>query len=134
MINATVAGHLGADPELRNVGQSQALNLRIASKSREKQDGAWQNVTTWVGATVWGKRAQGLADILRKGSYVVVSGSLRLREYTGRDGDKRTSVELDDCRAELGPKRDNAAQSAPASPPHQDLPPEAMGDDDDIPF
>jgi single-strand DNA-binding protein len=40
--------------------------------------------TVWVDVTKWGKGAQGLAGILKKGSRVAVSGEMSMREYNGK--------------------------------------------------
>jgi len=51
--------------------------------------------TNWVRCSLFGKRAEGgLPQYLKKGTQVAVSGELRLGEYTDKDGNTRTSVDL----------------------------------------
>ena len=86
MISATVAGYLGADPELAAAGQSQVLRFRVASTSKRGD----KETTTWVGCSWFGKRAVNTQKYLTKGTAVVVSGTLTTTEKDGR-----TYVNLD---------------------------------------
>lgn len=89
-------GNLGADPELRMTGSGQAvLSLRLATsetyldKNKERQER-----TEWHTVIVWGKRAEGLGKILRKGARLFVEGGLRTSSYDDRDGNKRYKTEV----------------------------------------
>ncbi len=89
-------GNLGADPELRYTQGGQAvLKLRLAtSESYVDRDGQRQERTEWHSITVWGKRAEGLAKFLAKGSSLFVEGSLRTSSWEGQDGQKRYRTEV----------------------------------------
>lgn len=110
MNNCTFSGRLGADPELKSVGSNDLLSFRIPV-----EDGFGEKkTTTWVACSLWGARAQKLAPMLSKGSFVIVSGSLSTREWTDKEGKVRTSVELRVQELTLGPKS-AAGQAQPAS-------------------
>jgi single-strand DNA-binding protein len=96
-IAAVFPGRVGQDPELRAAGQGHVLGFSVATEHREKVDGQWKSVTTWVRVSIFGARAESLSKVLAKGSSVVVRGTLSLREYTDRQGQVRTSL---DCRAD----------------------------------
>lgn len=92
MLNATLIGNLGSDPELKYLDDGTAvLNFSVASNNArdEKKD------PTWVRVAIFGKRAEGLSKIddFKKGFRVGVVGSLELRTYTKND-EKRTSLEM----------------------------------------
>jgi single-strand DNA-binding protein len=94
MISATVTGNLGQDAELRfNQGSGDAvLSFSVASNEKTSKG---EKTTTWVRCNIWGKRAEALAQYLRKGAYVVAVGTMSQREYEPRDGGaKRTSLEM----------------------------------------
>ena len=138
MRQAFISGRLGADPELRQAGQTPVLNLRVATSEREKVDGEWQDVTTWFGVSLFGKRAESLSRFLRKGAFVSVVGKLRVRTYQTRDGETRTALEIDSSDIDPGPKqeqrsagthRDYEPGEHPATAPAQQ-----GGFEDDIPF
>jgi len=89
-------GNLGADPELRHTQSGQAvLNLRLATtESYLDRDRVRRERTDWHNVVVWGKRGEGLAKILSKGSSIFVEGSLRTSSFEGRDGQKRYKTEV----------------------------------------
>jgi single-strand DNA-binding protein len=89
-------GNLGADPELRYTQGGQAvLNLRLATtESYVDRDNQRKERTDWHNVVIWGKRAEGLAKFLTKGSSIFVEGSLRTSSFEGRDGVKRYKTEV----------------------------------------
>ena len=91
-----IIGNLGADPELRYTPSGKAVtNLRVAVNDRSRgADGEWTEETMWIGVEVWEQQAERLAEQLRKGNKVYAEGQLRAREFEGRDGQKRTALEL----------------------------------------
>ncbi len=94
MINTTVIGNLGKDAELREVGDSKVVNFSVASNSRAKVDGEWVDTTCWVRVSFWGARAASISQYLVKGKQVAVRGELTQKEYTNKDGELRTSLEV----------------------------------------
>jgi single-strand DNA-binding protein len=89
-------GHLGADPEVKTLENgskvarfSIAINESYTSKSGEKVTN-----THWHNVVAWGKLASIVQGILNKGSHVTVDGKLLSRQYTDKNGNKRTSVEI----------------------------------------
>jgi single-strand DNA-binding protein len=80
MLNLMIAGNVGKDAEHKTTGNSELCSFSVAVNV-----GYGDNRTTqWVDVSKWGKGAQGLAGILRKGSRVAVTGELSLREYNGK--------------------------------------------------
>lgn len=91
-----IIGNLGADPELRYTPSGKAVtDLRVAVNNNQRgPDGEWQEETLWFRVSVWEQAAERLAEQLRKGNKVYAEGQLRVREFEGRDGEKRQSLEL----------------------------------------
>lgn len=119
MISATTIGRLGADAELKSVGQNEVLELRIASNGFDGKE----KTTTWVRASFWGKRAASVAQYCTKGTTVAVRGDLRVREYVTKDGKPGHSVEMRVDDLELlggGEKSDAKPAGKPAR--EEDLP------------
>jgi len=100
-------GNLGGDPELKQVGNGQQmLRLSIATNERFKgADGEWKEDTQWHPVVAWGKRAERLAAMVRKGTGLLVEGRLVHRTYETKEGEKRaiTEVVMNDFQL-LGPK------------------------------
>jgi single-strand DNA-binding protein len=88
-------GNLGADPELRHTQGDQAvLNLRIATtESWVDKEGERKERTDWHNVTIWGKRGEGLARCLNKGSRLCVEGRIQTRSYE-KDGEKRYATDI----------------------------------------
>jgi single-strand DNA-binding protein len=129
-------GNLGADPELRMTGSGQAvLNLRLAtSESYLDKDKARQERVEWHAIVVWGKRAEGLGKILRKGDRIFVEGGLRTSSYDDRDGNKRYKTEVVAQHVILNGKPVAGARPAPNDDAEPTGPGARSFDDDDIPF
>ncbi|MBW2525562.1 MAG: single-stranded DNA-binding protein, partial [Deltaproteobacteria bacterium] len=89
-------GNIGADPELRTTSSGRAvLNFSIATnESWVDNDGIRRESTHWHRAVLWGKRAEALARVLRKGLKVMIEGALRTSSWDGPDGTKRTRTEV----------------------------------------
>lgn len=131
-----VTGNLGKDAELRYTPSNDpvcSFNFAFTSGFGEKQ------VTNWLNASVWGKRAVNLAPMLTKGAKVGLVGELTNRPYKTKDGQERFSLELrvGDLTL-LSPKNDTNPLASENNAP--DAFRETMdgfdGDDfkDDIPF
>lgn len=69
--------------------------------------------TNWIRCSLFGKRAEGgLPQYLKKGAQVAVTGELRIREYDDKDGNRRTSVEVNVDNIDLIGGRDGASQAS----------------------
>ena len=92
----TISGNLTRDPELRQAGNTSVLSFGVAVNDRRKnqQTGQWENVPNFVDCTVFGSRADALAGLLHKGSKVAVDGKLRYSSWEGKDGKKRSKLEV----------------------------------------
>ena len=146
-----IIGNLGADPELRYTPGGKAVtNLRVAVNNRFRgPDGEWQDDTIWFRVELWDQAAERAAEQFRKGNKVFAEGQLRVREYEGNDGQKRTSVEIRFARVVSLERRepgeafgigDAASDAPPAAVPRgapaagDAGPPADTVDLDDIPF
>lgn len=101
----TLVGNLTADPELRFTPSGDPVaNFTVACTPRtyNRQNDQWDDgETMFVRCAVWRSVAENVAGSLQKGHRVVVLGRLKVSAYTDRDGNARTSIEMD--VDELGP-------------------------------
>lgn len=109
-IPLTLVGNLTADPELRFTPSGQAVaNFTVASTSRlfDRNTNEWRDGdTVFIRCSVWRQYAENVAESLTKGTRVIVTGRLKVRQYETREGGKGTSVE---CEVdEVGPALKNA--------------------------
>jgi single-strand DNA-binding protein len=92
-----IIGNLGSDPEMRYTPTNRAVtqfNVAVNQSTKNQQTGEWVEETDWFRVSVWGDRAERMAESLRKGNKVFVEGRFKTREFEGRDGQKRTSLEI----------------------------------------
>lgn len=101
----TVVGNLTADPELRYTQNGlPVVNFTIASTPRtlDRASGEWKDGDAlFLRASVWREFAEHVAGSLTKGSRVIATGRLKQRTYQDREGQNRTSIELE--VDEIGP-------------------------------
>lgn len=101
----TIVGNMVADAELRFTPNGAAVaNFTIASTPRvfDRNTGEWKEAETlFLRASVWREAAENAAETLKKGMRVIAQGNLRMRQYETKEGEKRTSTELEVL--EIGP-------------------------------
>jgi single-strand DNA-binding protein len=133
-----IVGYLGRDPELRYTPDGTAVcDFSVATTERKKnKSGELQDVTTWFRVTFWRKQAEFASQYLVKGKQVYIEGKLSMSEYQDRDGNTRTSLQVNGTdihfvgtRSEesMSQRESKANTSAPANP-------EGAVTEDDIPF
>lgn len=98
-----LVGRLTRDPELRFTGKGQAVcRLDLAINKRYKDaTGEWKDDTSFIPVVVWREAAQRCSERLKKGSPVYVEGRLRSRNWETKEGQKRTSIEVDSRRIQF---------------------------------
>jgi single-strand DNA-binding protein len=132
----TGVGRLGADAEVRyTAGGEPVATLSLAwNYGRKGEDG--KRPSQWVRASLWGKRAESLAEFLVKGSSVWVAlGDVHVREW---EANGKSGVSLEGRVLELdfvGGRSDPGAKPATiAKAPARGAPVQAGFPDDDVPF
>lgn len=101
LAKVTIIGNLGRDPETRYT-PSGALNVQFSVASNRRwrdSQGQEQENTTWFRVTAWGRLAETMVSLmergaLAKGRQVYIEGRIEAREYTGSDGQVRTSLDV----------------------------------------
>lgn len=150
MNRATLVGNLGGDAELRATQQGHSvLTWTMATSEKWKdQQGQQQERTEWHRCVLWGKRAEGLAPHLTKGTKLVVEGQIQTRKWQDKDGNDRYTTEIKVREVEFvgGGKGQGGQRNDPprnqggggyGEPPVGDYQDDAGGADfgeDDIPF
>jgi single-strand DNA-binding protein len=92
-----ISGNLTRDPELRaTAGGMSVLKLGVAVNDRRKnqQTGEWEDVPNFVDCTIFGTRADALAQYLSKGQKVAIEGKLRFSSWESQQGEKRSKLEV----------------------------------------
>ena len=91
----TVIGNLTKDPDLRFTSGGAAIaSFGVAVNKRFQRNGEWTEETSFFNVSAWAQLGENVAASLTKGSRVIVFGELKQREYEDRDGNKRSTVEI----------------------------------------
>ena len=92
----TLVGHLGKDVDFRTVGDNRSLaQLTLATNEYYKNNkGELIKDTQWHNIKSWGKTADLMNQILKKGDEVMVQGKLTYRSYEDGDGKKQYVTEV----------------------------------------
>ena len=112
----TATGNLTSDPELRFTSSGKAVaNWTVAcnKKRKNEQTNEWEDVATcFLRCSIWEGKAEAVAEKLTRGDEVTVVGSLKQSEYTDKDGNKRTSYDVDAFSVALVVKAPKAARQS----------------------
>jgi single-strand DNA-binding protein len=120
----TLVGRAGRDPEIRYFESGTIVaNLSLAVNAYKKDE-----EPDWFNLVIWGKQAQVVADYVRKGSQIAVSGRSTSEHWTDKTtGEKRSKPIVNVDRITLlGSKNDNQGGTQPAAAPAAAPAPAAM--------
>ena len=111
----TFSGRLTAEPEFhdQNEKHSAFTKVSLASNKRWKKDNAWNTSVTYL--TVYFNN--GLAKYsssLQKGDLILVCGELKHRQWTDKNGQNRTMIELMANDLRVFSKKSSSDESEPS--------------------
>lgn len=89
-------GHIGQDVNFNNFDSgSVKASFSLATNDYYKNNkGEKMKETQWHNVIAWGKMAENMNAILRKGSEVLVKGKLVSRSYEDKEGNKKYITEV----------------------------------------
>ncbi len=133
----TIVGYLGRDPELRFTPQGTPVcDFSMATTERRKdKSGEYHDQTTWFRVSFWGKLAEISNQYLAKGKLAYVEGKLSQREWQDRDGNQRTSLEVNGTDLQfIGSRSDDAGGASRSDSQQSAEPAKTAVTEDDVPF
>ena len=95
MLNKVIImGRLARDPELRRTQSGVSVtSFRIAC-DRDFKSQSGEKETDWIDVVAWRNTAEFVSKYFTKGRMAIVEGRLQTRDWTDKDGNKRTAVEV----------------------------------------
>lgn len=135
-------GRLVADPELRSTQSGVAVaSFRLAVDRDFKEKESGEKKADFINCVAWRQTGEFVSRYFAKGRMAVVEGRLQIRDYTDRDGNKRSMAEVVADSVYFGDSRkaDEAGNTAvapsygsvsQATDPYAEL----AGDDGSLPF
>jgi single-strand DNA-binding protein len=115
-----IQGRLTRDPELRRTGSGLAVASFCVAVERDfpnKETG--EKETDFIDCVAWRQTGEFVSKYFQKGSLIVVSGRLQIRNWTDKDGNKRKTAEIVADNVYFGgSKKDNTESASTVSGPY----------------
>lgn len=118
-------GFAGGAPELRYTpGGDAVANFRVGSTERwvDRDTGEERERTTWIGWECWGKSGENLAKYVKKGSQLLIKGTIRNDSWDDpKTGEKRYKDRFIISTWKLLDRRPTEGAGPAESPPGPDI-------------
>ena len=90
-----IMGRLARDPELRRTQSGVPVaSFRLAVDRDFKDKNTGERGTDWIDVVAWRATGEFVSRYFTKGRMAVVEGRLQIRDWTDKEGNKRTSAEV----------------------------------------
>ena len=137
MLNRIILmGRLTRDPELRRTQSGTAVasfSLAVDRDFADKSTG--QRATDFIDVVAWRQTGEFVSRYFTKGRMAVVEGSLQIRDWTDKNGNKRRSAEVVANQVYFcDSKRDVEGGGYSSNPPQTGQYAELSDDDGNLPF
>lgn len=95
MLNSVIImGRLTADPELRTTASGLSVTSFTVAVDRRFQRQGEDKQTDFISVVAWRQQADFVTRFFRKGQMIAVQGSLQVRNYEDKNGNKRTAYDV----------------------------------------
>ena len=90
-----IMGRLTRDPELRHTQTGTAVASFTLAVDRDFKDrSTGERATDFINVVAWRQTGEFVSRYFTKGRMAVVEGRLQMRDWTDKDGNKRTTAEV----------------------------------------
>lgn len=128
MLNRVILmGRLAADPELRTTNSGTNVATFRIGVSRDYD----RDQTDWINIVAWRQTAEFVKNYFSKGNMIALEGALQSRQYQDRDGNNRTTYEVQADRVWFAESK-GGSQKPDVEPDLSDY--EEVEDNGDLPF
>ena len=134
-------GRLTADPELRNTQGGVAVTSFTLAVERDYTPKGQEKQADFIPVVAWRQTAEFVCKYFHKGQRAALTGSLQTRQYTDRDGSKRTAYEVvaehvyfAESKKDSGAPSVSYSEQVPQSAPPAAEDFEVIPDEDSLPF
>ena len=106
----TIMGRLTRDPELRRTGNGIAVSSFTVAVERDFGQKGADKETDFIDCVAWRQTGEFVSKYFKKGSMIVVSGRLQIRNWNDKDGNKRKTAEVVADNCYFGSSKGESAQ------------------------
>lgn len=150
MNSICLLGRLTADPELKTTPNGVEVTSFCVAVDRAYQPKGQERQTDFINVVAWRGTAVFITTYFHKGQRIALNGSLQSRQYTDKEGNKRTAYEVNAEHAFFAESKKEATNTGSTYSPLPGNPPSVQNDnqltfanasvdnfeeiDDDLPF
>ena len=119
MNRVTLMGNVGKDPEVRSTANNRVANLSLATSDRwtDKETGERKERVEWHRLVAWGPLVDVIEKYVKKGSKILVEGSLQTRKWVDQAGAERYTTEIRIDHMEFAGNADRNEREDEGEPP-----------------
>lgn len=135
--NVVLVGRIVRDPELRYTPQNTAVATFTLAVNRRFKNAKGEREADFINCVIWRQSAENLANWAKKGTLVGITGSIQVRNYENKEGqrvyvtevlaDNFQMLESNSNKTEKGKTKSNQDKDPFAGSPME-------VSDDDLPF
>lgn len=135
--NVVLVGRIVREPELRYTPQNTAVATFTLAGNRRFKNAQGEREADFINCVIWRQPAENLANWAKKGALVGITGSIQVRNYENKDGqrvyvtevlaDNFQMLESNSNKTEKGKTKSNQDKDPFAGSPME-------VSDDDLPF
>lgn len=94
-----IIGNVGRDPEMRYLqGSSGAavtsFSVAVTTRWTDRNTNEKREKTNWYSVSCWNRLAEVANQYVKKGTQIMIQGTVSARAYTAQDGEARASLDL----------------------------------------
>ena len=145
MNKVILLGNIVRDIEIKYINNNPLAQTAIAvTKKYKNSQGVAQEETLFIDINFWGRTADVAYQYLEKGAKVLIEGELKLEQWAGFDGTKRSKhvvnvskLEMLGCKKKINNQAEHLKEPSPPDMEYsEEAPniPEIDIEDDEIPF
>lgn len=94
MNKCILSGRLVVDPEIRKSKSGISVANNALAVSRKFKNSNGEDVVDFINISAWGPTAEYLCKYGHKGDKVMVSGAIRQQKYIDKDGNNKSTYEI----------------------------------------
>lgn len=115
MNKVILMGRLTRDPELKSTGSNVPLCTFAIAIDRRYQKPGEEKQTDFINCVAWRQTGETISKYFRKGSKILVVGSIQTRKYDDKEGRKMTATDVvvDDFEFVESKRSEEGGYSAP---------------------
>ena len=123
-----IMGRLTRDPELRTTQSNVPVATFCVAVDRKFKDQSGERQTDFINVVAWRATGEFVQKYFFKGSKIIVIGSIQVRNYDDKDGNKRIATEIVADEVEFAESKSNGQVT------HEQAPSPIQDEDTSLPF